>query len=216
MTQAESWNSDAFLQALAGKGKHDLGAGVRRVRSFSELLEEELKDSLSDDSRVYLDFIKQAGDQMGLIIQRVAQLIRLDDQECNHQVVRLGPLFAAYHSDLTIASAVAELEVLVDTRLLGVALEEIVQNAFRYGAAPIRIELPSPGQIRICDAGSGIESEKMAEAMQPFRRMVPSTHSPGAGLGFSLASRAIELMGGRLELSVSEAGGLRVSLHLSS
>jgi signal transduction histidine kinase len=115
-----------------------------------------------------------------------------------------------------LASARAVLAVQPD--LLRRALRNLVDNAIEYGGgASVAVE-ERPGEIelRVEDGGPGIPEDRLAEVLEPFRRLESSRNreSGGAGLGLAIAQAVAQAHGGLLELANRPEGGLRASLIL--
>ena len=91
-------------------------------------------------------------------------------------------------------------QVQVDEIFAQRILVNLIRNAARHGAPPIRISLQPSGSrldIAVSDAGAGIPSEAVTGLFQPY-------HSYGAtgrlGLGLALSSSLADAMGCRLTL----------------
>lgn len=107
----------------------------------------------------------------------------------------------------------------VDVRLVGLALDQLVENALRYtppGTA-IRVGLvPGPSAVGLVveDAGPGVPDEQMAHLFEPFFRPDPARPRGGAGLGLTLVRSIAAAHGGRATADRSPHGGLRITLEL--
>lgn len=106
----------------------------------------------------------------------------------------------------------------VQPNLLRRALRNLVDNALAYGGGG-RVtveERPGEVEIRVEDEGPGIPADRLADVLDPFRRLETSRNreSGGAGLGLAIASAVAQAHGGRLELSNRAQGGLRAGLVL--
>lgn len=117
---------------------------------------------------------------------------------------------------LFVASPRAALAV--QPNLLRRALRNLIDNAVDHGGGASAAVEARPGEIeiRVEDDGPGIPAERLAEVLEPFRRLDPSRNrgSGGAGLGLAIAQAVAQAHGGRLELANRPEGGLRASLVL--
>ncbi|HEY0312643.1 MAG TPA: ATP-binding protein [Allosphingosinicella sp.] len=106
----------------------------------------------------------------------------------------------------------------VRPNLLRRALRNLADNAIAYGGgATLRVEDDREAvRLVVEDQGPGIPSERLAEVLEPFRRLETSRNreSGGAGLGLAIAQAVAAAHGGRLELVNREGGGLRAVLIL--
>lgn len=97
------------------------------------------------------------------------------------------------------------------------ALANLVENALRHGAAPVRLCLRDTGAavvVEVADAGRGIAPEDRARALEPFVQLDAARGRGGSGLGLAIATRFAEASGGRLELAEATEGGLLARMTL--
>lgn len=98
------------------------------------------------------------------------------------------------------------------------AVTNIISNAFNYGKT-IAVALESNNnklEITVDDDGPGIPAEKREEVFKAFYRIDESRNKEtgGVGLGLSIARDIITSHGGKIELTDSELGGLRVLISI--
>ncbi|WCM93067.1 ATP-binding protein [Acidovorax sp. NCPPB 2350] len=105
-------------------------------------------------------------------------------------------------------------------RALRRAVDNLVENAWRHGAAPVAVRTgmdPAARQawIEVEDAGPGIAAEDLPRVRQPFARGgAARSGAPGAGLGLAIAERVARAHGGALELHSAPGQGLRARIRL--
>jgi two-component system osmolarity sensor histidine kinase EnvZ len=99
-------------------------------------------------------------------------------------------------------------------------LENLVQNAIRYGAPePVTVECECSGQynvIRILDRGPGIAPDQRQAVFRPFYRIESSRSDAtgGSGLGLAIAMQLADAHGWRIELDGRPGGGTEARLIL--
>jgi two-component system sensor histidine kinase CpxA len=121
----------------------------------------------------------------------------------------------------------AEDEFLVDADpdLLRSAVENVVRNATRYTApgstvnARLERQRTESGEemiVRVSDSGPGVPEAALAKIFEPFYRIddARNRQTGGAGLGLSIADRAIRLHGGHITASNRKEGGLEVEIRI--
>lgn len=96
----------------------------------------------------------------------------------------------------------------VEAAVLERALAPVVDNALRYAAREVRLEIsgvPGAVLVDVLDDGPGVPAEALPHVFEPGRRADPNDGHRGAGLGLALARRLLVASGG--EISVSSSGG---------
>lgn len=97
------------------------------------------------------------------------------------------------------------------------ALANLVENAIRHGAPPVRLAVRDEGArvvVEVSDAGRGIAPGDRARALEPFVQLDVARGRGGSGLGLAIAARFAEASGGTLTLDAAPAGGLVVRMVL--
>jgi two-component system sensor histidine kinase CpxA len=129
-----------------------------------------------------------------------------------------------------------EFLVEADPELLRSAVENVIRNATRYTSegttVEVRLErnleshskqesIGGAGQdgeiiVRVLDSGPGVPDEALPKIFEPFYRLDDARNrlTGGAGLGLSIADRAIRLHNGQLRASNRKEGGLQVEIRL--
>jgi signal transduction histidine kinase len=105
-----------------------------------------------------------------------------------------------------------------DPQALRRCLENLIENAVRYGScADIDID-DSPQRLRIAirDRGPGIPEGELEKVFEPFYRLDDSRNmdSGGTGLGLSIARNIARWHGGDVKLANAARGGLVAELAL--
>lgn len=129
---------------------------------------------------------------------------------------------------VTLASG-DELTLRADATLLKRALFNLVENAAKYGAAPIVVaaeQRDGSVEISVTDEGEGIPAAERERVLEPFYRRdkAHTQHAPGSaahgfGLGLTLARRVAEAHGGTISIAPAQVQngvdkGCRVTLRL--
>ncbi len=121
------------------------------------------------------------------------------------------------------------LVLVADEALLRRALWNLVENAAKYGAAPITLAASRDGDrvtLSVADEGAGIAPEARERVLDPFFRLdsarTPGGGGPsGVGLGLTFARRVAEVHGGGISVGAAsiDSGrerGCRVSISIPS
>jgi two-component system osmolarity sensor histidine kinase EnvZ len=199
---------------------HDLRTPLARLRLEAEMsvIDEEARANMANDI-----------DQLDAIIDKFMDYAR--PGESHLRPVLLSKLIdkeaASFRdpSEIRITSRVAiDLEVLADEVELGRVFANLFENARRYGRtidtgiAMVTVSYVRTGGWVICtvrDHGPGVAPEKLAQLTTPFfRGDAARTAATGAGLGLAIVDKAMQRMGGQVEIANAPEGGLVVHLRL--
>lgn len=113
--------------------------------------------------------------------------------------------------DLRLVSAVREVEVLSDERMLNQILVNLLGNAIKFtqnGFVEVRVGLTESWiTVEVEDSGVGISASALNRIFEPFEQESGGTgrRYEGTGLGLPIARRYAELLNGHLEVR-SELG----------
>jgi light-regulated signal transduction histidine kinase (bacteriophytochrome) len=209
--QLESANRE--LEAFAYAVSHDLRAPLRSMSGFSQILQETAAPGLDEKSRHYLQRIHDASLRMSGLIEDLLNLSRIGRSELTARPISLSQVA------MEAAAAVRErhpgrdvqldiapgLEVNADPRLLRIALENLLGNAWKYTSrAPhaqvsVGVQTDENGQAYfVRDNGVGFDMKYADKLFVPFQRLHPEAEFPGSGIGLVTVQRIIARHGGRI------------------
>ncbi len=184
-----------------------------------------------------LNRIELEADRLNQLIQRLLTISRLETGTDGIRTTRLSlrelvehvARDAEYESQgrgcQVSAEPTDEYPVEADPALLRSAIENVVRNAVRYTATGTTVEIRLERRIgdqgedivvRVLDSGPGVPDEALEQIFEPFYRIddARNRQTGGAGLGLSIADRAIRLHGGRVRASNRPEGGLEVEIRI--
>jgi two-component system sensor histidine kinase TctE len=166
----------------------------------SHLVDQLLALALADESRTGL--------------QR--QPLRLDEL-IQHAVLRHLARADAKGVDLGAQGLDEPVTVLANVALVEGTLDNLIDNALRYGGRTVTIELAGH-TMSVADDGPGIPPEAQSDLMQRWAQGPAGQKlGQGAGLGLAIVARYARLLGAELTFAkASEEGGLRVSVAFTS
>ncbi len=205
---------------LLASVSHEFRTPLARMRLVHELLREGDPDQVRD----LLPELATDLDELERLVNRVLETARLESEAVGPRelirpsvlVERTAARFRATHPERELVielddeATLGEIEI--DTPSLLRALENLLENAYRYAAGdrPIRVGARSEGRrigIFVADEGPGIAPELRELVFAPFVRGEKSRnkHTGGVGLGLTIVRRIVEAQAGEVEL-VSELG----------
>lgn len=108
-----------------------------------------------------------------------------------------------------------------DPGSLASAIENVLRNAVHHSAAGTVVDVTVRGgdgtaEVTIADRGPGIPGELLSRVFEPFFRVETAggREPGGAGLGLTIAARAVALHGGTISARNRDGGGLEVAVRM--
>jgi light-regulated signal transduction histidine kinase (bacteriophytochrome) len=216
---AELEQAKRDLDAFSYSVSHDLSAPLRTINGFSDLLKDEAP-ALSGQGREWLARIHHNSQRMADMIGELLRLSRVGREGVKLQSVDLNGLAAeaahaagaAYpNTEVNIAPLP---EVVCDPALLRQALQNLLENAFKFSAgcaAPgISVGVQSAQGERcffVRDNGAGFNMRYAGKLFGMFQRMHKESDFPGLGAGLAIARKIIQLHQGRIWAESSPGEG---------
>jgi two-component system sensor histidine kinase/response regulator len=201
------------LEAFSYSVSHDLRAPLRAIEGFSRILVEEHAPKLDDTARNLLQRSQNACQRMGQLIDDLLNLSRLSYGEMRRDSTDLSALARSIFAELhnrepgrNVTFQVAEGTVVNgDARLLRVALENLLGNAWKFTSkrsdAVIEFGTTSQDGERVYyvrDNGAGFDMAYADQLFGAFRRLHSTDEFPGTGVGLATVRRVINRHGGRI------------------
>lgn len=110
--------------------------------------------------------------------------------------------------------------VRANKRLLYIALNNVIGNAFKFSEGKIVLCSLTAGagvlKINIKDFGKGIDPEEYQKILDPFYRSQQAVEFAGTGMGLYIANRIVSMFKGNLGVSESDSNGTTISISLPS
>lgn len=205
---------------------HELRSPLARLSVAVELAR------TNDISSPSLDRIQKEADRLNALILELLEVTRLEGEPSRLKLepLRLDELIEELVEDCSIEAQASGCELALksaagvtvrgDRELLRRAIENVVRNAIRYAPKDSDIEISveeSGGSalVRVRDFGPGVPEDALARLCDAFYRVEQDRDrkSGGAGLGLSIARRAVELHKGSLR-AANASPGLLVEVTL--
>ncbi|MBU3005867.1 two-component system sensor histidine kinase EnvZ [Paraglaciecola arctica] len=190
---------------------HDLRTPLTRIRLASEMLPESqdwVKEGIVHDI-----------EDMNEIIDQFIDYVRQDQQECMEEsnlndLIRDAAQVRNIEENHKIKLDLAPLpKTLIRRVALKRVLDNLIENAFRYGSDNIEItSRHSKKDKQLCfsirDFGPGIPDEQIQNLFEPFTQGDKARGSLGSGLGLAIIKRIVEMHSGKVTLQNHAQGGL--------
>ena len=217
---------------------HELRTPLAALLGFIETLQGTAKDDSVARGK-FLDIMQGQATRMARLIDDLLSLSRIelnahlqpntpvDLPPIVRQVVDgLQTLARDRGVDIKVTTPADPLLVLGDRDELIRALENLVENALKYGAVGKRVDITvSRGQTRagaaearvaVRDYGPGIPPEHLPRLTERFYRVdvTDSRAQGGTGLGLALVKHVLNRHGGRLTIESTLGAGATFTIHL--
>ena len=207
--QLEAINEE--LESFSYSVSHDLRAPLRSINGFSQALLEDYGEKLDEEGRDYLERVKAASEHMGRLIDDLLSLSRTTRSKMSHERVDLSGLVESIVQELRQSQPERTVKLVVeeglvtegDERLLRVALENLLRNAWKFtGKQPqacIEFGLTDADGVSayfVRDNGAGFDMAYKQKLFGAFQRLHGTSEFPGTGIGLTTVQRIIRRHGG--------------------
>jgi signal transduction histidine kinase len=226
---AELERSNRDLEQFAYVASHDLQEPLRKVASFTQLLQKRYGDQLDDRADQYIAFAVDGAHRMQRLIQDLLSFSRVGRSGRQPGPVPLEDVLAGVLHDLS--ERVAERGAVIthdplpvvtgDRGLLSMLLANVVGNALKFAhpERPPEVHLTAvrtqgrsgpEWELSCADNGIGIDPQYAERVFVIFQRLHPKEVYTGTGIGLALVKRVVEHHGGRVWVVPSTGPGTTV------
>jgi signal transduction histidine kinase len=198
---------------------------LNAVLGFSQLLEIDRFDNLSDGQRRRVKLIREAGEHLLRMIGDLLDLTRIESGSLQVQIdavpmralaeeaiEMLRPQAEAAQVQVALHIKGQNLAAQADRMRLRQVLLNLLSNAIKYNRSGGHVEVlvaPAPPldgkasvSIRVQDTGVGISATDLPHLFEPFNRLAQAHGSiEGTGIGLSVTQALVTLMQGRIQAS---------------
>jgi light-regulated signal transduction histidine kinase (bacteriophytochrome) len=192
------------LQSIAYAVSHDLRAPLRSIAGFSQVLQEEAAESLSEEHRGHLHRIQDSTNKLSKLIDGLLELSRAGSTELQLRPVNVTDEARAIFSELPHRPAAMRIEVqsdmsaYADLRALQAVLKHLLHNATKVTAKRSNPHVTitqeqRPRSIVLCvaDNGVGFDPRYAEKLFTPFQRLHADPSLSGTGIGLALVQRLV-------------------------
>ncbi|WP_158858111.1 sensor histidine kinase [Lunatibacter salilacus] len=234
--QIEQLNStNKELEQFAYVASHDLQEPLRKITSFNDLLQDQYKDALEGDGKLYLERIAYAATRMRKLISDLLEYSRAGRYAEDKELINLNAIVNEILDDLSIQieqkNALVQVDKLPeifahqsDWRML---FQNLISNALKFSKSNehprLRITYRiaekktvseyvannSPNMafhhLEVRDNGIGFNTEYANKIFTIFQRLHGKDEYEGTGIGLAICKKIVERYGGTI-FATSEIG----------
>jgi len=219
------------LEAFSYSVSHDLRSPLQHINGFATLLADDCEAALGQKGRQYIERIQSGTKQMAELINDLLRLAKLSQAKPNFGKVQLSTIVRnvidtlktkepARQVDICIDGGV---EVVGDSGLLRIAMENLISNAWKYTAKIARpviafgsVSQPDSRTYFVRDNGDGFDMKHAAKLFEPFQRLHQEQNFPGHGIGLATVRKIIRLHGGKIWAQAEPGKGATFYFTLNS
>ncbi|WP_227998261.1 sensor histidine kinase [Nocardia australiensis] len=235
-SESAARRSEAKMRRFVADASHELRTPLTTIRGFAELY----RQGAIDNPGMFMDRIEREAQRMGLLVEDLLMLARLDAQRPLEQgpVDLLAVASDAVHNaramaaaadpdglrrsvELEIHSGEGTLEILGDEQRLRQVLANLLNNALTHTppSAAVTVGLtPASDEVRleVADTGPGLPADEADRVFERFYRTDTSRTraSGGTGLGLSIVQALVAAHNGTVEVASAPGEGATFTVRL--
>jgi two-component system OmpR family sensor kinase len=235
-SEAAARDSESKMRRFIADASHELRTPLTTIRGFAELY----RHGANNDPALFMERIEHEAQRMGLLVEDLLMLARLDAQRplAQGQVDLLAVASDAVHSARAIAAAAdpegarhtieleirpgeGTLEVVGDEARLRQILGNLINNALTHTPpdATVIVGLtPSEDEVvlEVADTGPGLPPDQAERIFERFYRTDSSRTraSGGTGLGLSIVQALVVAHNGTVEVESTPGEGATFIVRL--
>ena len=207
------------LDQFAYVVSHDLKAPLRAIANLSSWIEEDLSDSMTEDTLHQMNLLRGRVHRMEALIEGLLQYSRVGRIQVPSEMVKVENLLAEIIDSLAPPSGF-EVKVepgmptLVTERLLlQQVFSNLISNAIKHNRAEsghVKIsvkELDDFYEFSVEDDGPGIDPQYHDKVFVIFQTLEARDKVENTGIGLSLVKKIVEGQGGSISLESAEGEG---------
>jgi PAS domain S-box-containing protein len=221
-TVEELKRSNANLEQFAYAASHDLKEPVRKITTFSNLLQADFSNKLSEKQLKLFQRMDSATERMSVLIDDLLNYSHSTKGILNIEEIDLNKKVQRVLEDLELQVQEKQAEIIVDPlpaikgnrRQIQQLFQNLLSNALKYSKAGVRPVIHisykfTKGQetgaklegeernhyyhvISVRDNGIGFEQEYAEEIFNIFTRLHSRFEYAGSGVGLSIVRRVVE------------------------
>jgi signal transduction histidine kinase len=227
--QAAVSELDAFSYSVS----HDLRTPLRAIDGFSRILLKQNGSNLSEESREYLQLVRDNTLQMGHLVDDLLAFARVNRTQLSKQrvptraiVERVVRKVQQGAEGRCVSVSVGDLPpVWGDAALLTQVFVNLIDNAFKYTRlrkdAIVEIGSRKIGDEQVFfvrDNGAGFDMQYADKLFGVFQRLHRAEDFEGTGVGLAIAQRIVQRHGGRIwaEAAVNQGATFNFTTEIAN
>jgi len=227
--------SNAELAQFAYIASHDLQEPLRKISTFSQLLERNLGSHASDESKNFLSKIRNSSARMTALIRDVLMYSQLAKENETYEQVNLNQILENILSDYDLLTeqkgAIINQQVLPVIEAIPLQMTQLfanlIGNALKFVAKDVKpivtisaeqlskeaikaLDLSPDSEyynIQFADNGIGIPTEYAEKIFNIFQRLHRKSEYEGTGIGLAMCKKIVQNHQGHISIENNSNGG---------
>ena len=206
--------SNAELQQFAYVASHDLREPLRKVRSYTELLQQRYEGQLDAKADKYIAYIVDGATRMQTLITDLLVYSRAGKEDVNLTMTDLSEVLNQVLADLEVtlqkSKAIITYDPLpvikADTSQMTQLFQNLIGNAIKFCDQEVpQVQISAQRQngvwhFAVSDNGIGIDPQYAERIFVIFQRLHSRSEYSGTGIGLAICKKVIENHHGRIWL----------------
>lgn len=218
---AELVRSNAELEQFAYVAAHDLQEPLRKVVSYTQLLQEMYRSKLDSDADEFIHYAVDGAQRMQRLIQDLLTYSRVGRKGKPPEPVAVESALKAalenLHGSIEEKHAVITVDnlptVFAEEALLTLLFQNLIGNAVKFHgkeAPHVHVSAERRGKgwvFAIKDNGIGIDPRYAEKIFVIFQRLHSRGDYPGTGIGLAICKKIVERHGGKIWVDSEPGAG---------
>lgn len=229
----ELYRSNEDLMRFAHVASHDLKEPVRKIKVFSNMIEEQFGSQIPPKAHVYLGKVQSAADRMFSMIEGVLAYSALNASDQPIDRIDLNEVFGSIATDLEVLIERKKASLIPDELpeidgaqvLIYQLFYNLINNALKFSKEDLPNTLRVKAQrfdknrkgfvkIEISDTGIGLDPAYADKIFDAFARLNAKDKYEGTGLGLALCKKIVERHHGSISATGQPGEGATFTIVL--
>ncbi|WP_371627225.1 ATP-binding protein [Streptomyces sp. NBC_01116] len=227
---ADLQRSNAELEQFAYVASHDLQEPLRKVSSFTQLLQRRYGGQLDERADQYIDFAVDGANRMQILISDLLNFSRVGRVHNAQQSVDLDTVLDEALAALSVSVEETGATIthdrlpslVADPSQMVMLWQNLIGNAIKFhrpGESP-RIHVTAVQEaglwhFTVTDNGIGIPPEYAEKIFVIFQRLHTKDTYSGSGIGLAMCKKIVEFHGGTITIDPDYRNGTRMMFTLA-
>ncbi|GGO80633.1 sensor histidine kinase [Wenjunlia tyrosinilytica] len=222
-SMAELRRMEARARRFAADVSHELRTPLAAMSAVTDVLDEDAA-GLDGDTATAVRLISEETVKLARLVDDLMEISRFDagaaslhlDEVDLGESVRRTLSSRAWQDSVETELPEVPLRGRLDPRRLDVVVANLVGNALRHGARPVRLRLTAEESadgerwavLEVSDSGSGIPADVLPHVFERFFKADNArVRTEGSGLGLAITAENVHLHGGTVRVANRPGGG---------